>query len=87
MGATLLTEVEVCRVHVDHDRVRAVETPAGTVQTGALVNATGPFAADVGHMLGLDLPIWPLRRQMLVTTPLLWVPADLPFIIDLVTGL
>jgi sarcosine oxidase subunit beta len=38
-------------------------------------------------MLGLDLPIQPLRRQMLVTTPLPEIPSDLPFVIDFASGL
>jgi sarcosine oxidase subunit beta len=38
-------------------------------------------------MLGLDLPIVPLRRQMLVTTPLEAVPPDFPFVIDFASGL
>jgi len=57
------------------------------VQCDSFINAAGPFAADVGRMLGLDLPITPLRRQMLVTTPLPEVPADFPFVIDFATGL
>ena len=38
-------------------------------------------------MMDLDLPIVPLRRQMLVTTPLPEVPPDFPFVIDFATGL
>jgi sarcosine oxidase subunit beta len=63
-----------------------VLTTHGEIAAGAVVNAAGPFAADVGRMLGLELPIVPLRRQMLVTTPLA-IPADFPFVIDFATGL
>ena len=38
-------------------------------------------------MAGLEVPIVPLRRQMLVTTPLPELPADFPFVIDFATGL
>jgi sarcosine oxidase subunit beta len=52
-----------------------------------VVNAAGPFAAELAHMLGVDVPITPLRRQMLVTTPMPEVPANFPFVIDFATGL
>ena len=87
LGATLLTGIEVTGVRVQGERVTAVATSAGEVQCESFINAAGPFAADVGQMLGLDLPITPLRRQMLVTTPLPQVPADFPFVIDFATGL
>jgi sarcosine oxidase subunit beta len=64
------------------DRVIKIITPAGEVETDVFVNAAGPFAARIGDMLGLDLPIVPLRRQMLVTSPLPEVPPDFPFVID-----
>jgi sarcosine oxidase subunit beta len=87
LGATLLTEVEVTGVRVRGDRVVTVVTRDGEVQTDSFINAAGPLAADIGQMLGLQLPITPLRRQMLVTTPLPEVPADFPFVIDFATGL
>ncbi len=89
LGATLLTDVEVTGfgVNASGDRVTSVSTSRGTVQAERVVNAAGPQAGLVGRLLGLDLPIWPLRRQMLVTTPLPSVPPDLPFVIDFAPGL
>src|SRR5260221_6052268 len=87
LGARLLTGIEVTGVRVQGERVVAVVTSQGEVQSDSFINAAGPFAADVGQMLGLDLPITPLRRQMLVTTPLPQVPPDFPFVIDFATGL
>jgi sarcosine oxidase subunit beta len=86
-GATLLTDVEVSDMVVQGSRVTEVETSCGTVACDVVVNAAGPHAAIVGRMLGVELPIWPLRRQMLVTTPLPSVPADFPFVIDFASGL
>ena len=37
--------------------------------------------------MGCELPIEPLRRQMLVTTALPAVPADFPFVIDFASAL
>jgi sarcosine oxidase subunit beta len=87
LGAVCLTGVEVSDVRRQGDRVVSIVTSDGSVETDVLVNAAGPFAARVGRMLGLDLPISPLRRQMLVTTPLPEVPDDFPFVIDFTSGL
>jgi glycine/D-amino acid oxidase-like deaminating enzyme len=86
-GATLLTDADVTGFRLEGSRVIAVETSAGRVEAESVVNAAGPQAGLVGRMLGLDVPIWPLRRQMLVTTPLPEVPADFPFVIDFAPGL
>jgi sarcosine oxidase subunit beta len=86
-GATLLTDVGVTGMEVRSGRVVAVETSSGVVHPDVVVDAAGPQAAEVGHMLGIELPIWPLRRQMLVTTPLPEVPDDFPFVIDFAPGL
>jgi len=87
LGATLLTDVEVHGFHLEGSRVLGVDTSGGSVDCDVVVNAAGPQAGLVGRMMGLDLPIWPLRRQMLVTTPLPEVPADFPFVIDFAPGL
>jgi sarcosine oxidase subunit beta len=87
-GATLLNGVEVKEIRTDGDRATHVVTGGGTmVECEVVVNAAGPFAADIGTLLGMNLPIVPLRRQMLVTTPLPDVPEDFPFVIDFATGL
>ena len=36
--------------------------PAGTVQAAAFVNATGAWAAGICTLVGMDLPVQPLRR-------------------------
>jgi sarcosine oxidase, subunit beta len=87
LGATLLTDVEVIGFDVDATRVKRVRTSHGTLDADSVVNAAGPAAARVARMLGQDVPIVPLRRQMLVTTPLPQVPSDFPFVIDFASGL
>ena len=87
LGARCLTNVEVTGMQVRQQRARCVRTTSGAVEADTVVNAAGPFAADVGRMLGLELPIVPLRRQMLVTTPVPEVPREFPFVIDFATGL
>ncbi len=59
-GTRLLQgRVEGVEVHGGQVRAVRVATESGsqTVETGTLVNAAGPFAREVGQMLGVDLPI------------------------------
>jgi len=82
LGAKTLTGVEATGIRVKSGQVTAVETPHGTIATPAVVDAAGPWAGQVAALAGVDLPITPLRRQIVVTTPLTGVPADFPFVID-----
>jgi len=82
LGAKTLTSVEATGIRVKGGQVTAVETPQGTIATPAVVNAAGPWAGEVAAMAGADLPITPLRRQIVVTTPLSGLPTDFPFVID-----
>jgi sarcosine oxidase subunit beta len=87
LGAQLLTDVEVTGITVEGGRVRGVQTAQGEIATPVVVNAAGPWAAAVGRMAGLDIPVQPVRRQMLVTTPLPDIPPDFPFVIDFAQSL
>ena len=51
-----------------------------------LVNAAGPWAAQVGALLGVDVPVSPVRRQFFTTEPLSWAPKRMPLTIDWGTG-
>lgn len=51
-----------------------------------LVDAAGPWAAEVGRLLGVDIPVSPVRRQFFVTAPLSWLPPRTPLTIDWGTG-
>ncbi|MBN1316058.1 MAG: FAD-binding oxidoreductase, partial [Anaerolineales bacterium] len=66
LGATLLNDVEVTGIRVEGDRVRGVITNQGEVAAPVVVNAAGPWGGVVGRMAGIDVPIVPLRRQIVV---------------------
>ena len=59
-------------------RVVSVETDAGTLPCGVVVNAAGPWAAQIARMAGVDVPITPLRRQVAVTAPTNALPDAMP---------
>lgn len=55
-------------------------------ESDRLVNAAGPWAAEVARLLGARLPVSPVRRQFFVTAPLDWIPRRMPLTIDWGTG-
>jgi sarcosine oxidase subunit beta len=87
----VLTGVEVRGFEPDgggtgHDRT-VVRTSAGDVRAGAVVCAAGAWSGELGTLAGVELPVTPLRRQILVTAPLpaaveAALPPDMPFTID-----
>lgn len=81
-GAKCLGGVEVLSIQVQNGRVASVETNHGSIGAGVIINAAGPWAGFIGQMAGVDIPITPLRRQWLTTTPLPELPTDFPFVID-----
>lgn len=87
MKARLFTNVEVTGIRLQSGRVWGVDTTAGHLPCSVVVNCAGPWAARVGAMVGLDLPIVPLRRQMLTTGPLRDLPPEFPFVIDFAQSL
>ena len=82
LGATCLTDVEVTGIRKEHGRICGVETKYGEIATSIVLNAAGPWAARLGEMIGVDIPVVPVRRQIAVTTPVPQLPSDFPFIID-----
>jgi len=63
-----------------------VATTAGTFEAPVVVDAAGPFSARVAAMLGVDLPVVPVRRHLLVTGPVRHLPRVIPMTIDADTG-
>lgn len=92
LGATVRTGVEVIGIEVSGGTIRAVTTTAGTVGTGAVVCTAGAWSRSVAAGAGVDLPVEPLRRQIVVTEPLddallARFPATTPMTIDAATTL
>jgi sarcosine oxidase subunit beta len=59
---------------------------AEEVDRDVLVIACGPWSPALAATVGVDLPIRPLCRQILETSPLADLPEDLPMVIDVETG-
>lgn len=81
--ARFLVRTKATNVLQDAQGVCGVETDRGTIATRVIVNAAGPFAGQVGRMVGLDLPLEPVRRQKVFLSQQPLVPQDAPLTIDL----
>ena len=87
LGVQSFTDTAVSNIETKDGQVTAVQTNYGRIACDSVVNAAGPWSAVVSDMAGIPLPVTPIRRQMLTTTPLPEIPSDFPFIIDFAQSL
>ncbi|HZH89011.1 MAG TPA: FAD-dependent oxidoreductase [Pyrinomonadaceae bacterium] len=85
-GARVWTETEVLGINVEGGRVAGVRTSRGRVGTRAVVNASGAWAAQTARLAGVEIPVVPLRRQLVSVRPRSPLPAALPMVIDMSDG-
>src|SRR5512135_454852 len=85
-GARLLRDTEVTAILRDARGVAGIETTRGPVATRTVVNAAGPWAAQVAGLAGVELPVEPLRRMLVPTEPFDRFPHSAPMIIDMSNG-
>jgi len=67
-------------------RIAGVQTTRGFVSTRVVVNAAGAWAAQIAEMAGAQLPVEPLRRQLVPTEAFDRLPQRFPMVIDMSTG-
>ena len=79
-------KAEPFRTSGRQSRVAGVMTTRGFISTRVVVNAAGAWAAQVAKMAGAELPVEPLRRQLVPTEPFDRLPQRFPMVIDMSTG-
>jgi len=82
-SACFLIKTKAIGIQQDPQGVCGVETNRGTITSRVVVNCAGPFAGIVANMLGLKIPVRPVRRQKAYITPRVEIPKDAPLSIDL----
>ncbi len=80
-GAEINTNTRVTAIDVARGRVTGVQTDKGPIETEVVVNAGGMFAAEIGDMAGVVVPIVPMAHEYLITRPS-GLPLDLPTMRD-----
>ncbi len=81
-GARIFTDTNVEKINLKNGRVHEVVTDKGTIVTDVVVNATGQWGAEVGKMVGLNLPVVPMAHLYLITKPIQGVKHDFPTLRD-----
>lgn len=83
----IIEGAEVIDIESSDGKVTGVVLADGKrINTSQVVNAAGPYAARVAGMLGLDLPVLPLRRQLFFTDAFDALPPEFPLTIDMEYG-
>ncbi|MGW2703836.1 NAD(P)/FAD-dependent oxidoreductase [Streptomyces sp. NPDC001340] len=86
-GVRILRHTELTGIELHGDTITAVSTTLGRIATDTVICAAGAWSRAVGAMVGVDLPVQPLRRQIAVTEPVPGLPPTLPMTIDFTTSL
>lgn len=86
LGATLLTGVTVTGIDLAGDEARTVRTDRGAITAGTVICAAGAWSRAVGEWVGTDLPVTPVKRQVVFTEPMPGLAPVVPFTIDFSTS-
>jgi sarcosine oxidase subunit beta len=85
-GVKICEGEEVIDLLLGGGRIRGVRTRTEEISAPIVVNAGGPYAASLGAMAGVDIPVKPLRRQIFITAPFRLSEQAVPLTIDFHRG-
>ena len=85
-GAGLREGVEVTGLEVAGGRLRSVRTSAGEIATELFFDCAGPWSEAVGRLAGIEVPVKPYRRHVIVSDSFPAVRRDHPFVVDFATS-
>lgn len=81
-GARLVRNCAVTAISSSGGTLTEVVTEKGAITTDTVICTAGAWSKDLGAMVGVDLPVVPLRRQILTTEPMPGLDPHTPFTID-----
>ena len=82
LGVKIYQGEKALGLRIENGRVTGVETTSRLISTQKVINAAGPWAAEVGHWAGIEIPLTNKSRTIVMTGPLPDIPADRPFVED-----
>ena len=81
-GAVVCEDTQVVGIDKVGDRITAVRTQNGTIECETVVNCAGQWAAQIGAMAGVKVPLHSVEHFYVVTDPIEGVHSDLPVMRD-----
>src|SRR5213593_2550691 len=78
MGVRFVTSTPVDEIMMKNGRVTGVKTNRGAAESKYVINAAGAHAYHIAKLVGLELPIVPVRHEYYITVPVDGLKPDLP---------
>jgi sarcosine oxidase subunit beta len=85
-GVKIYEGMEIMGISLAKGKIRSVKTKDEEISTRVVINAAGPYAASIGEMVGIKIPVKPLRRQIFITAPFHLTDRPIPLTIDFHRG-
>jgi len=85
-GVKIYEGMEIIGISFERGKIHSVKTKDKEIFTPVVVNAAGPYAASIGEMVGIKIPVKPLRRQIFITAPFYLTDQTIPLTIDFHRG-
>ena len=85
-GVKIYEMTEALGISMEKGRVTSVQIKEGEISSPIVVNAGGPYASAIGDMVGVKIPVKPLRRQVFITAPFHLTDQSIPLTIDFHRG-
>jgi len=82
MGVKIYQGEKAFGLRIEKGQVTGVETASGLIATQKVINAAGPWAAEIGYWAGIEIPLTNKSRTIVMTGPLPDIPAGRPFVED-----
>ncbi len=87
LGVKFLLETEATGIKTSGDKISSVTTNNGELITDTVINAAGPYSRQIAAFVGIDLPVAPIKRQIVTTAPLDFIGSSFPMVVDIGSGL
>jgi len=66
-GAKVFNYTEVTKINIKNNSINSVTTNVGEFKTSCVVNAAGIFSNKISNMVGINIPIIPIKGEVIVT--------------------
>ncbi|HKK19866.1 MAG TPA: FAD-binding oxidoreductase [candidate division Zixibacteria bacterium] len=87
LGVAIELDAPVTGIDTVGERVTTVHTSRGSISTPLVINCAGPYAKVIGKMVGADVKVEPVKRQIVTTGELDFVKPFFPMVVDVRSGL